>query len=196
MTDVSVILKELIGDEFLCKNSKIFYNEAQVQFRLAWLISKISGVEPTLEHCVSGADEREYLDIWFEHNGVKYGIELKYKTCQVEGSDYTNQGAQNNGKYHFIRDVLRLENFKRSGVVDVGYAILMTNDKSYWTAARPNKRVAAFDLTPERGIGIKYAAPQWQVKNGTSIVLGQKYSVNWQVHPNNSNGFRALLIKV
>lgn len=106
-----------------------YYSEASVQVKLGIELFKQLGVDPILEKWINGA----YLDLFAGWRNKKYGIELKYKTISngVPGFQYKNQGAQGIGKYDFIRDIERLERCKTSGIIDHGYAVLLTNDPSY-----------------------------------------------------------------
>lgn len=118
-------LKNII--EGFAKNGKIFSNEAQFQFELAFAIkNKFENSEIYLEHLVLVSDDTEnntqilkmYIDIIVKIDNDYYPIELKYKTAneRIEyqrsngGKVYTfNQGAPDTGSYDFIKDINRLE---------------------------------------------------------------------------------------
>jgi len=58
----------------------------------------------------------------------------------VSGSSCSNQGAQDISRYHFVRDVERVEAVARAQPTVRGYALALTNDSSYWrvpTQPRP-----------------------------------------------------------
>ena len=123
------ILERIISDNFTNQSFRKYYNEAQIQYKIGIEIYKEIGTEPIFEYKVSNNEnnQKEYIDLFVDHNG-KTGIEIKYKTKKIENEDYVNQGAQNNGKYDFIKDVFRLEKFKEKEIIDRGYSILITND--------------------------------------------------------------------
>ena len=76
-------------------------------------------------------------------------IELKYKTRRVDvsynGEEFhlLNQSAQDGGRYDFIKDVVRLEQFVDTHPGTIGYAIFLTNDDSYW---KEKKRLDTTDI--------------------------------------------------
>ena len=136
-----------IIDSF-ASEGKVFTNEAQFQFDLAWAL-KEQGYDIRLEF---QAEKREYIDILAIKNNVGTPIELKYKTKDKEetysfhnGNSVTtkNQGAVDNGSYDFIKDIHRLEEVLQKSVIydkgrelDVkeGFAIIITKEKKYYTA--------------------------------------------------------------
>ena len=139
-------------EEFLRENTKLFYNERDLQVNLA-LFLKNKGYYKNvfLEYSLptkmlypnskSSADVR--IDIVVEKNGKFIPIELKYKTEKVTGELYRfgekplgtilkKQGAQNIGKYSFWKDIERIERIKENFKnVQTGYCVFITNDKSY-----------------------------------------------------------------
>lgn len=80
-----------------------------------------------------------HVDICIRYRDEIAAVELKYKTRDLtvdrDGERYRlkNQSAQDTGRYDFIRDIQRLEHVVGGHVASVGYAILLTNDSSYWT---------------------------------------------------------------
>lgn len=139
-------------EEFLRENTKLFYNERDLQVNLA-LFLKNKGYYKNvfLEYSLptkmlypnskSSADVR--IDIVVEKNGKFIPIELKYKTEKVTGELHRfgekplgtilkKQGAQNIGKYSFWKDIERIERIKENFKnVQTGYCVFITNDKSY-----------------------------------------------------------------
>ena len=79
-------------------------------------------------------------------------MELKYKTfgrqlhAGEEDFHLLNQGAQDIGRYDYIKDIERLETLIVCGACHRGYAILLSNDHGYWTPARSHTVDAAFRL--------------------------------------------------
>ena len=101
-------------------------------------------------------DERKkmYTDIIIDINDLEsIAIELKYKTKGETSKKYYlyktknrttfvfEQGASNNGCYFFLKDVERLEHLVNGEKFDCdsnrkvikGYAVIISNDDSYWT---------------------------------------------------------------
>ena len=154
-----VILQQAIDN--LAATGKVYSNESQFQFDLAWELHK-SGFCVELEVLSCNRlitdfvklkkDEKQkyYTDIMVkDEDGSYVAIELKYKTVE-ENIEYTtqsgkwiafSQGAENQGAYYFWKDVQRLEdlvnnrvplNFDDSKRVSRGYAVLLTNSSKYW----------------------------------------------------------------
>ena len=159
MSFSKIVLQQAINN--LAKTRKVYSNESQFQFDLAWELSK-SGfcVELEVLSCNKlitdfvklKKDEKQkyYTDIIVkDEDGSYVAIELKYKTVE-ENIEYAtrsgkwiafSQGAENQGAYYFWKDVQRLEdlvnnkvplNFNDSKRVSRGYAVLLTNSSKYW----------------------------------------------------------------
>src|SRR5579863_7305468 len=112
-----MILVESVINE-LRKSRPIFHSEADFQHALAWEIhSHFPSALVRLEIHPGRIGPREYLDIWVQHENITYAIELKYKTRKLDaiynGEEFRllNQGAQDIGRYDFIKDITRLERF-------------------------------------------------------------------------------------
>jgi len=187
-------LMKIIKKEFISqldkdesgKDKKHYYNEAQIQYKLAVELYKNFGIEPTLEWYVGKWDDgtKKYIDMVFEVEGKKVGIELKYKTQKLKTGDYTNQGAQNNGKFHFFKDIERLEMLKGDKAkIEKGFAILITNDHLYWNAAKTETSVARFNLCDGEKLQEKTYRADWRVQQkykDVSVKLSKSYTVRWE----------------
>ena len=132
----------------LKKNHEIFHNEKDFQESLGrQLHSQNSKVylehpwvsERFLLECPSLFKEKTiFTDIWIPEKGI--AIELKYCTRELpinypnhDVFQLSNQGAQNQKRYDFLRDIQRLERLcEEPGECKVGYAVFLTNDSSYW----------------------------------------------------------------
>lgn len=122
-----VILQQAIDN--LATTGKVYSNESQFQFDLAWELCKLgfrvelevlSCNKPITDFVKFKKDEKQkyYTDIIVkDEDGSYVAIELKYKTVE-ENIEYTtqsgkwiafSQGAENQGAYYFWKDVQRLE---------------------------------------------------------------------------------------
>ena len=86
-------------------------------------------------------------------------MELKYRTREFnlsrEGEFFAlrDQGAQDISRYDFLKDIQRLERLRTLPNARAGFAILLTNDPSYWKPpSRPTTVGAAFRLQEGRRI--------------------------------------------
>jgi hypothetical protein len=98
---------------------RIFCSEKDFQFALAWEIQKCydkSNIR--LEYCPN-LEKNVHIDIIVELDNKYYPIELKYKTKTFIGKDNNenyflkNQGAQDIGKYDYLKDIQRIEQFSK-----------------------------------------------------------------------------------
>lgn len=186
---VSKVLTEL------AKQRPIFHSEADFQHAIAWEIHKhLPRASVRLERPVevSHFHKRMYVDIWIEQDGDILAIELKYKTralqVLIENEQYAlrSQTAQDLGRYDFIKDIKRVENI----VIDrapraSGYAILLTNDPSYWTKSRnENTADVRFRLhegsTLHGGLGWGPGASAGTTRGREELLqLGGAYALRW-----------------
>jgi hypothetical protein len=190
------------------ENRSIFHSEADFQHHLAWEINLHSGGSKgiRLEYPLSNHDKAkwEYCDI-LVRNFENIGIELKYKTKQLsktvggERFELKLQGAQDLGRYHFLKDVSRLENWCIQGKINVGYAIILTNDKSYWSpgikrnANDEDFRLHKKSITGELSWGPKTTMGTMR-GHDEKIILQNNYALDWVDAP--EEGFKYLFLKV
>ncbi len=99
----------------LTEQRPIFHSEADFQHTLAWEVHRrLPQASVRLERPVklSRVDKPLHVDIWIEHDGDILVIELKYKTRALQtlesGERFAlqNHGAQDLGRYDFIRSYL------------------------------------------------------------------------------------------
>lgn len=197
----------------LAATRKLFHSEADFQHALAWQIHRaMPESQVRLEVDASQAGHRRrFLDIWLPLEGI--AIELKYKTrgFEVEQGDESfvlrNQSAQTQGRYDFIQDIRRIE-LLRSQLrqCKAGYAVLLTNDSSYWKVpARRDTVDAEFRIHDGREVsGVLAWAPNAEpgtVKDRESpIEIHDSYHLRWQEYSNfpekKYGSFRYLAVSV
>jgi|ECHhosMinimDraft_1075155.scaffolds.fasta_scaffold07143_1 hypothetical protein len=136
----------------------VFNSEDDFKFSLAWLIkekyennvdiwlerkmNKMNNKDASSSNKGNQNNKNQRVDIFIivknENDMEKIGIELKYFTANLEWHDDKNdeyiilkeQLAYNYKCYDAWHDVERLENFIRSGNINKGFAIWLTNIKS------------------------------------------------------------------
>ncbi len=154
-----------------------------------------------------------YFDILAFKDSKIVAIELKYKTKNLdtiatnEEFSLKNQGAQDQGRYAFIKDISRLENAIGTHYDRTGFAIFLTNDKSYWKTPAQDVNTVDKDFRIHEGKIIIKRELSW--KEGTAkgtmggqdapITLKGEYILNWKDYSNleGQNGeFRYLLVRV
>ena len=127
----------------LSEGRKIFHSEADFQHALAWQIRESTPeceVRPEFNP-IPREDRRMSLDIWLPIE--KVAIELKYGTRRLEVTSRREHfvlrdqnGVDVNG-YGFLKDIERLEREVEEGRAEGAFAILLTNDQSFW---KPSQR--------------------------------------------------------
>ncbi len=153
-------IDDLMSGLFL--HRRIFHSEADFQHALAWHIHETRpDCDVRLEYNASPPDQpRIALDIWIElAQGISV-IELKYCTRllqrQWQGEYFAlrNQSAQDTRRYDFFRDIQRVELLMANrDSVTQGFAVMLTNDPSYWTPpSRNNQTDAAFRIHQGRHV--------------------------------------------
>lgn len=213
---IAEVLQELSSER------PIFHSEADFQHSLAWKIhEKFLDAKLRLEYPVD-IDEapvgksRLYLDIWLQLGDTTYGIELKYKTKELDmfnGEHFVlkNQFAVDIGRYDYLKDVERLERLVHNRTLSRGYAILLTNDHLYWELPTKEGTVDKdFRIHNGRTIRanqeLKWSenASKGTMKNReSSIILMNHYSLTWNEYSaftpkkgNRSTTFKVLIVEL
>jgi len=120
-------------------NRCIFHSEADFQHAFAWeLHRQFPDASIRLEKPVATKEGVAHLDILVQSGAALIAIELKYKSSKfsavVDGETYNlrNHGAQDLGRYDFMKDIRRLESLSESHPGAIGFAVLLTNESGYW----------------------------------------------------------------
>lgn len=226
MGDFRKILEEIL--ESSGGNGIIFLSEADFQFYLAWQIKEklkdkgegkviLEYPDDIVEKDENGKEkaERIYYDIWVEDgSGKTHLIELKYRTKEQKDVmrygrkfDLKNQSAQDLGRYHFIKDIERLESQKKIAN-GKSYCIMLTNDKSYWLEPPPDCKTPQ-DIAFRIHKNIMPGCHEWGGRDkkyrgrvNEKINIKKGYKCKWQPYEcgsvkNEPNGeFRYLLLEI
>lgn len=199
--------------EALAKDRPIFHSEADFQHALAWEIhEQWPACSIRLERNPPDSDNRVYVDIWAANEGGTLAIELKYKTralhVDVDGEIFNlrDQSAQDIGRYDYLKDIHRLEQIVSGRNEIVGYAILLTNDRSYWNLPRRNDTVDAMFRIHEGETITGELSWSPLASKGTKrgreepIVIKGSYTLTWQDYfepiETRCGRFRYLLVRV
>jgi hypothetical protein len=167
----------------------IFHSEADFQHSLAW---NIQLRHPDAAIRLETRPERGIrLDVLVDHAGERTAIELKYLSARFQGTvngetfDLPNQAAQDISRHDFVKDVSRVERFVADGIADVGWAVALTNDGSYWrTGWKLDPVDAAFRInegrTLEGSLGWgALAGAGTTAKRDKALALVGSYACNW-----------------
>ena len=206
-----IAIKSVLNE--LSNERPVFHSEADFQHALAWRIhEKYPELNIRLEKRTIILNEEVYFDIFAFKDNKIVAIEVKYKTKNLDTTinsekfNLKNQGAQDQGRYDFIKDISRIEKALETYRDSTGFAIFLTNDVSYWKLPTGDVNTADKDFRIHERKTIKDIL-SW--KEGTfkgtmsgreeSIKLKSEYLLNWEDYSNleEQNGkFRYLLIEV
>lgn len=197
----------------LATKRPLFHSEADFQHAFAWQFHEVfPDAVVRLEYPLSVYPSKWiYLDLLLAVPEMQLAIELKYKTRSLtflhsdENFYLKNHSAQDLGRYDFLKDVSRLEQIGRMRAGVQGYAILLTNEPSYWGAGRTGTVDENFRLYHGRSVSgelgwLAHASPG-TTRNRTEIIqLSNTYIVDWKPFSNlpiKSGGeFRYLALKI
>ena len=138
----------------------VFHSEADFQHALAWQIQQTNpqaSIRLELPVRASGS-KTVHLDLLVYCDQQRHAIELKYKTAALlanaSGEQYSlaGQSAQDTGRYDFLKDIMRLEQYVASNADAVGYAVLLSNDGLYWGDSQRPRTSTQFSIHEERVI--------------------------------------------
>ena len=192
---------------------KIFHSEADFQHAFAWELRNMNpSASVSLERPYKTSGANLHLDMLFQNNGQSVAVELKYKTLKLQhgtdehGFQLLNQSAQDVGRYDFIKDIWRLETIIKYIPNCTGWAILLTNDASYWRPpSRDNTVDSSFRLTDGATLsGIRLwgnRASAGTMKNREKpLALTGTYKLSWRdysvVSPSKNGKFKYLALRV
>ena len=195
----------------LALNCPIFLSEAEFQHALAL---HVRDAMPDRQVCLEFPpfpDERMSLDMWLPDTGI--AIELKYGTRKLKVErdggvfELVDQGRQPQLRYDFVKDIQRLECVTGEyDPADAGFAVLLTNDPSYWKPPPKKDPVdAEFRLHEGAVIGGEMNWSDTAAKGTTKnreepLRLRGSYLCRWQNYLNprgkKYGRFRYLTIKV
>jgi hypothetical protein len=206
--DISKALLEL------SQSRKMFHSEADFQFALAWELQKLyPDAKVRLEYCPAGIEPTMHIDILVIKDDEWYPVEMKYKTlgCTkiVDGEAFMikNHGAQDTGRYDYLKDVQRIEQLSHSlPGFKKGFTVFLTNDPSYWSkSGRSDTVYHEFRLCDNF---IKHGTMSWAAHAGegttkhreSSIELVNSYRIKWQefsqIDESRGGRFRYLISKI
>ena len=191
----------------------VFHSEADFQHALAWQIQLTHPkANVRLEKQVSADGVRVHLDLLVQEPSYELAIELKYKTRATtlihaeETFSLRNQSAQDVGRHDFLKDIQRLERYTQGHPGSTGYAVLVTNDRTYWNLARKTNAVdSEFRLHEGRVVegGVTWgamASAGTKHKREATIMLAGKYKMVWSDYSSpgqgNAGTFRYVLLRV
>ena len=187
----------------LSAGRKAFHSEADFQHAFAWCLhERWPDATIRLEYPTTLGAGSTHVDVLAVVAGQRVAIELKYPTralrVAVADERYAlkEHGAQDTGRYDFLRDIERIEAAVQHGVSDRGIAILLTNDSAYWrpnVEGGPQYSYEAFRLHDGRDLHGRLAWGQ-SAGPGTTrgrqalIVLTHRHTIEWHDYSDISGG--------
>lgn len=213
------VVKEDIAD-FIRSQNTLMFNERDFQVQLALhLASQRHYDDIEIEYFVPNSlaegydwDSNLYIDIVVCKGDEYVPVELKYTTREVR-KDISrfgqtlpdvpiirNQGADNNIRYNFWKDVRRLELIgKIFPKVHNGLAVMLTCDPAFLKEHRPT--VASYPFSMNEGFTAGGGVMDWtgEVKardNHRPFLLENEYTVHWQTVEIENVEFNFTIIKI
>jgi hypothetical protein len=184
LLDLNQILERLV------EKRPIFHSEADFQHALAWEIHHANpDASIRLELPVRTDDGRVHIDLLVVCDHQHFAIELKYKTALLNvrrGSEQFSlrgQAAQDCGRYDFLKDVERLEQYVRSEPNAVGHAVLLSNDSLYWEKSGRTNMSANFWVHDTRIIEpaeLAWIGSGYTKGREKPVLCQSRYSCSWR----------------
>jgi hypothetical protein len=191
MFNLSLALNESMIE--LAGERQVFHSEADFQHAVAWLIhGKLPKARVSLERPWRTVSGDLHIDMLVQQDGMSLAVELKYKTAKLKfehcGEHFAlaNHGAQDLGRYDYLKDICRLEAITNAIPRCTGWAIMLTNDAGYWS---PRLRQDTIDAAFRIECGtVLHGAREWasNASEGTkrgrtnTLTLNHKYDLQWQ----------------
>jgi hypothetical protein len=209
---VDIVFKRILND--LSYKRPIFYSEADFQHSIAWYLHLLfPDSNLRLEKRVVVAEEAFYVDIVFINSDSEIPIEVKYKTRAISAKidneifQLKSHGAQDLGRYDFIKDIVRVEKVVAStGKGKVGYVLFLTNDSAYWKESNWQRETVykEFEINDGRILKGKLS---WKDHVGPGTTRGREqpltlmgnYKLEWKEYSdlNSTYGkFRYLIVEI
>ncbi|MCA0757028.1 hypothetical protein KP806_18360 [Paenibacillus sp. N4] len=151
------------------------------------------------------------IDVWADKGMEQLAVEVRCKTALLQ-SEYNgksihlkNQAAHDISRYDFWKDVEKLEKALKSRPGVKGYAVLITNDHSYWEKPSRSGTVDE-DFRIHQGREI-HGRLSWRGASGGTthlreevITIKGRYRLNWQPFLRLGSGknetFKVLMVQV
>lgn len=166
----------------LAHTRPVFHSEADFQLAFAWEVQKMfPEAKVRLELPVMAGGQTMHVDIWVVLDGKPLAIELKYKKRALdtvidgERFSFKNDAALDPGRYSFIKDIERLERITAHVSMAEGYAVLLTNDRSYWKNSAATPVENAFRLFEGRTLTGEL---RWGSAAGAGTMKGREQALN------------------
>ncbi|MEL1245303.1 hypothetical protein AAEO56_13585 [Flavobacterium sp. DGU11] len=134
--------KELVQE--IIKKSDRFSSEKSIVFDFAWKLKcelKDSILLDFEKRIYENFSDGQFLDLYFEYEGAKVGIEFKYPKGTKNNSEKkgnTGNSNQTQTRIKIINDIKRLSYLVNTEKIDYGVFLMITNEKPYIFAGNKN----------------------------------------------------------
>ena len=171
----------------------LYHSEADFQHALAWHLHETFPEAKVRLEYRPAVPKPPHLDIWLEVRDVRLAVEVKYRTralvCDWNGESFNllKHGAQDQARYDFLKDVMRLEMARAQMPHTSGAALMVTNDSALWKpSTHPNAADSSFRLADGTQIG--GSSLEWGLAAGPGTKKGResalaivgRYELHWQ----------------
>jgi hypothetical protein len=151
------------------------------------------------------------VDLYWEEKGQEVVVQLRHKMKKLsvvvngERFELKNHGAQDLGRYDFVKDLRGIERICQDNPSRVGYVLLLTNEHLYWQPPMKNKSVdeefLLFNGNHISGVCEWKKEASYGTTNGREepLLLRGEYLMTWRNYstfPAQNSEFRYLLVSV
>lgn len=184
---INKIIKSL-SDEM--EYNEVYLSEGDFQYSFARMAEKLGATKIVNErpYILSGENSRKHVDVSFEYEGVKFFVELKYKTRQTDDTSrygenvcLINQSAQNDAMYAFHSDINKMERYLQNKNNLVAFCIFLTNDVAFWNTHRGTQ---IRNVSLSNGEKTKTSILNYSDK--TPLKMLHAYDIHWKKFKENS----------
>jgi hypothetical protein len=167
----------------------VFHSEADFKHAFAWTIQqRLPEARIRLEVPVEGV----HVDAIVSTENSAQALELKYKTKAHKftlGNEQfvlANHAAHPRNRYHFLKDICRIEALIQKHRIKMGWALMLTNEPLYWQTGRST---VGSDFAINEGAEIE-GTRRWHMtaSEGTTkgieepLVFSGSYRLRWEVY--------------
>jgi hypothetical protein len=125
---ISDLWSQVINNVLL--NNTNYSSEKTLVFKFAWLLKHTINEEITIidfeKQLFQEFSDGTYLDLYFEYNNQKIGLEFKFPKRRINGNSNSTQT-----RIKSINDIKRLSFLVNTNRIDLGVFLMAANEKAY-----------------------------------------------------------------
>ena len=188
----------------LARNRPAFHSEADFQLALGRALEQeFWDYRVRLEYRVDPS-ERRRVDITILNKKIVFELKYRTRSAQLEHLNerfsLPHQGAYPATRFQFLKDVARIEAWRRDGKIRSGYAIFLTNDYLFWEPKTKGESVDAQFLLHDEAVmegQMGWSEKSVRQDREDMVRLDGTYRLRWEDYSEPpSTRFRYLAVEV